>query len=334
MNKVLSISIAAYNAENDLSRCIESLVRTNVLDKLDIIVVNDGSRDNTSEIANQYGEKYPESIRVINKRNGGHGSTINASIEAAVGKYYKILDSDDWVNSENLTKLVTYLTTSNADMVLNPYEEIAYKDHTHKTLRNPNNGISYNKVHSLCELDKNIILFMHSLTFKTSVMKQMGSVIDEHCFYVDMEYCIFPLKYIHNFSCLEYPVYQYLLGSSTQSMNIKNLIDRRDQHLKVTKRLVNFYEDSKNKLDKNILDIIEIRLKYAIYQQYVIFLHMNPGSAISEVKEFDIWLKEKSPNIYNGPNGKIMKYIRFNRKFSFALFVPCTSLAQKIGLLK
>lgn len=334
MEKVLSISIASYNAANDLPRCLESLIGSTVLDRLEVIIVNDGSKDNTVEVANKYIAKYPNSIRLIDKENGGHGSTINATIQVATGKYYKILDSDDWVDSENLALLVSYLEGSDADMVLNPYEEIAFNDHNKKRLLNPNHGIPYNETQPLNRLNSETVLFMHSLTFKTSVMKQMGSIIDEHCFYVDMEYCVFPMQYIHSFVCLDYPVYQYLLGSVTQSMNMQNLIKRRDQHLKVTKRLVNFYEASKNKLEKNVLNLIELRLKYAIYQQYIIFLHMNPIEAKTELIEFDRWLRDTSPDIYEGPTGKIMKYIRFNRNSHFVFFVPCTRIAQRLNVLK
>lgn len=97
---------------------------------------------------------------------------------------------------------------------------------------------------------------MHSLTFKTSIVKQMGSIIDENCFYVDMEYCVFPMLYVKTFSCLSYPVYQYLIGSQTQSMSMENLIKRRDQHLKVTKRLVNFYNKNLLMSKFNILPVL------------------------------------------------------------------------------
>ena len=109
MEKILSLSIAAYNAEKDIVNCLDSLIRSNVLEKLDIIVVNDGSKDHTAEVVQKYVERYRDSIRLVNKKNGGHGSTINTSIKYACGKYYKILDADDWVNSENLNRLVAFL---------------------------------------------------------------------------------------------------------------------------------------------------------------------------------------------------------------------------------
>ena len=220
MEKILTISIAAYNAEKDISNCLNSLINSKEFSKLDIIVVNDGSTDQTVEITNKYVEKYKQSIRLINKENGGHGSTINTSIKHAKGKYYKILDSDDWVNSENLNRLVAFLEKTDTDMVLNPYDEIEYNTRTKKRQMNPwDNEVSYEEVHGLEELDK-VILYMHSLTFRREVIQKMGAIIDENCFYVDMEYCIFPLLYIISFAFLDYPVYHYLLVSKKQIMNM------------------------------------------------------------------------------------------------------------------
>lgn len=334
MEKVLSLSIAAYNAEKDIANCLDSLIRSNVLEQLDIIVVNDGSKDHTVEIVQKYVERYGNSIRLVNKKNGGHGSTINASIKCAYGKYYKILDADDWVNSENLNRLVAFLEKTDTDMVLNPYDEIENNTRTKTRQVNPcEDKIDYEEVHGLEELGE-VVLYMHSLTFRREIIQKMGAIIDENCFYVDMEYCIFPLLYINSFACLDYPVYQYLLGSQTQSMNIENMIKRRDQHLKVTKRLVSFYNKYEDNLDVKIRESIILRIKYAIYNQYVIYLHMSPKEAVNEIKRFDEWLKKQNKELYNGPKGRIMKFIKINRKIGYKLFIPSTVLFKKIGVLK
>lgn len=333
MEKILSISIAAYNAEKDIANCLDSLIYSNVWKQLDIIVVNDGSKDHTAEIVQNYIEKYGQSIRLVNKENGGHGSTINTSIKYACGKYYKILDSDDWVNSENLSRLVEFLEKTNADMVLNPYDEIAYD--TRRKIRQLNpceNNVSFEEIHRLDELDKTV-LYMHSLTFRREIIQKMGPIIDENCFYVDMEYCIFPLLYVDSFACLDYPVYQYLLGSQTQSMNMINMINRRNQHLKVIRRLVDFYNKYVNDLDVKVKENIALRVKYAIYNQYVIYLNMIPREAVKEIREFDGWLKKQSRELYDGPEGRVMRYIKINRKFGYALFVPTTFFLKKIGVL-
>ncbi len=327
MEKILTVSIAAYNAERDLAYCLDSLVNSNVQNQLDIIVINDGSVDTTPMIAQSYVDRYPDSIRLINKNNGGHGSTINASIPIAQGKYYKLLDSDDWLKSESLDRLVEYLEENDVDMVLNPYQEVSFFNRTEKKFFDPNQaGVQSNVILSVNNLNTKTILYMHSLTFKTSIVKQMGSIIDENCFYVDMEYCVFPMLYVKTFSCLSYPVYQYLIGSQTQSMSMENLIKRRDQHLKVTKRLVNFYNKNAGKLPVAVKNSIALRIKYAVYQQYKIYLNMAPGKAYEEIKGFDTWLGKQNKELYAGPEGRQMKFIRFNRMTGYKLFVPFLAL--------
>ena len=333
MEKILTISIAAYNAESDISRCLDSLINSGVLEKLDVVVVNDGSKDQTSKIVKEYVEKYKDSIHMIDKDNGGHGSTINSSIKVAEGKYYKILDSDDWVDSNNLAKLVCYLEANNVDLVLNPYHEVAYSDHSvKKMVEMERNQLEYEIKYDIKKLSEKCVLFMHSLTFKTDVIKKMGSIIDEHCFYVDMEYSIFPMLYVRDFVYLDYSVYQYLLGSQTQSMNIQNMIKRREQHLKVIKRLIEFYNNNESKLCINLRNIIRLRIKYAVYQQYKIYFSMSEKNALLEVKKFDSWLKKANLDLYSGVSGRFMKIINLNRKTNYAFFTLTVKILNKANI--
>ena len=303
MEKILTISIAAYNAELDIKRCLDSFISTNVLEELELIVVNDGSKDNTLNVAKQYEKKYPGIIKVIDKKNGGHGSTINASIKEATGKYYKIVDSDDWIDPEELEKLVFWLRNNDADLVVTPYKCV----------------------------NADIIVYMHSTTFKKEVIKRMGPIIDENCFYVDLEYTIFPLYYIKNFVCLDYIVYQYLLGTDEQSMNIKNMIKRRNQHLKVVTRIINYYSDKKRTLKEPVQEIILNRIHSAILSQYKIYANMEPKESIAEVKKFDMWLKQ-FPELYTGAQGRFMKIIYLNRATRFMFYAPIIRILKIMHL--
>lgn len=321
MEKILTISIAAYNAEKDIERCLNSMINTSVLEQLDIIVTNDGSTDNTGKVVEKYIREYPDSIRLINKVNGGHGSTINEGIRNAIGKYFKIVDSDDWVERDGLEKLVCFLSQNDVDMILNPYHEVSYENITCKKLFEPaDSDVFIRKIYSIEQLMGNEILYMHSLTFKTDCMRCMGPVIDENCYYVDMEYCIFPLVYINSFVYLDFPVYDYLLGSQSQSMSINNLVNRRNQHLKVTKRIILFYLQNRSKVNDKVSSVMAERIKYAVYQQYKIFLCMGNSDGKEEVKQFDAWLRQQDDEIYEGPKGRMMKVIRVLRKTRFEAY--------------
>lgn len=332
MEKVLTISIAAYNAEKFIKKCLDSLLNTSIADLLDVIVVNDGSKDNTKLVVENYVEQYPNIITLVNKENGGHGSTINTSIPLARGKYYKIVDSDDWVDRVGLEKLIDELRCCEADIIFNPYYEIQAESEKRVRKVVPfDKKQDCGKARKLSDIN-NINLYMHSMTIKTSVMKNMNEKLDENCFYVDMEYTIFPILWARTYICLEFPVYEYLLGTTTQSMNINNLINRRNQHLKVTKRIISFYNINKSRLKGNKRDLILYRLKLAILSQYKIYFNMDPQESLREIVDFDKWLKKTNLEVYDGPKGRFMKIIKFNRRTSFRWYELISKLMKRMNM--
>ena len=108
MEKILTVVVPAYNIETYVKQCLDSFVQKEILDDIEVLVINDGSKDRTVELAEAYVRKYPETFRVINKENGGHGSTINRGIKEASGRYFKVVDGDDWVEGEAFVKLVRF----------------------------------------------------------------------------------------------------------------------------------------------------------------------------------------------------------------------------------
>lgn len=332
MEKVLTVSVAAYNAAADIDNCLNSMLCSNVADLLEIIVVNDGSTDNTAEIVHKYELEYPGIIKLINKANGGHGSTINTSIVNATGKYYRIVDSDDWVDKAGIEKLVWWLKENDVDLVFNPYCKVAAKHGYRKTLSIPYGANQIIGTVQPIESADKVRLQMHSMVFKTEIVKQMGAIISENCFYVDTEYIIFPMLYVNNFACLDFPVYQYLFETTTQSMNINNLIKRKDQHLRMTKRIAGFYQERKADLKKATRRMILQRIEYAVSIQYRIYAKMNLEKAIEEVKAFDKWLKECDREIYESSVTKFMAVIRLNRRTAFKLYKVMMRLLKFMGM--
>ena len=124
MDKIVSFIIPSYNVEKYLNVCLTSFLNKEVLDQIEVIVVDDGSKDQTAQIARTYIEQYPQVFRLISKENGGHGSAINAGTAQAVGRYLKVIDADDWVVTENLKEFVDKLADCSADVVLNPYHQV------------------------------------------------------------------------------------------------------------------------------------------------------------------------------------------------------------------
>ena len=173
--KLLTVSIAAYNVEPYLRETVASLLRQeDLIELLDILIVNDGSRDQTGEIAHELAARYPQSIRVIDQPNGGYGSTINASLQMARGRYYRLLDGDDWYDADSLRTFLRFLSDCASDLVITPYVEVRDQ----KTRVDAHPDIPARAI-SLGELRSASVSFaMHEITVRTEVLRRSGGA---HC---------------------------------------------------------------------------------------------------------------------------------------------------------
>lgn len=229
-NKILSVVIPSYNTEKYIDDCLPTFLDDSINDLIEILIVNDGSKDNTLLKARYYESKFPGTIRVIDKPNGGHGSTINRGIQEATGLYFKVVDGDDWVDTANFIKYVQYLSeNSENDLVVCPYVTVDETTLEKKVINDfkyfKEGGVDvdyfYSHVNAVC---------MHSITYKTNKLRDNNIELDEHMFYVDQEYNLYPLAFINTISYVNIPVYQYRVASATQSMNKKNMQKNKEMH--------------------------------------------------------------------------------------------------------
>lgn len=295
MNKTLTVSVAAYNVEKCLAKCLDSFCVPEIIKDIEVLIVNDGSADRTAEKAAEYVAKYPDTFILINKVNGGHGSTINTGIKAATGKYFKIVDADDWVERDGLIQLVEILKEQEVDAVLSPYYMV--KDGSGKKTRKdcyPARAKFPVRIVAAEQMKCPDNLMMHAITFRTAILQENFLPIDEHCFYVDAEYVFFYLRYVKNVLIADTPVYNYLVGSSGQSVNIHNSVMRREQHLWVCKRLLELSDDLPSKSAATLVII-----KNTVINHYYILLHIEAvKQSKTELQEFDRYLKASYPEIY------------------------------------
>lgn len=246
-SKLLTVAIPAYNVEQFLEDTVESVAKSRYTDLIEILIINDGSKDDTKKIAENLEEKY-DFVKAINKKNGGHGSTINKAIEVATGKYFRLLDGDDWYDTDEFDVFLNKLKKEESDLVLTDYIEIFLKSGLNRPVTFYSNLPEYTTL----ELSK--VLFyswgpmLPNTTIKTSLLKQAGFLIDEHCFYVDQEYNL--LCYISAKTVSYYPlmIYRYRLEREGQSMEKSSLIRNVYSHEKVCVRLLKEYTHHKNEL--------------------------------------------------------------------------------------
>lgn len=318
MKKILTFSVAAYNVEKYLKKLLDSILCVTNKELIEVLVVNDGSKDNTSIIAAEYENNYPEIVRVINKANGGHGSTINAGISEANGKYFKAIDGDDWVDSNALEKLLQMLPQCDSDLLLMDYKccyegssdiiEKTGKIKSFKTLEFEN---------VISEID---YMRYHAVIYKTQLLQDNKVHLDEKCFYVDSEFMLFTIPFIKTISYFPYPLYCYRIGLGEQSVSS---IGRR-KHIKDGERVEHSLLEFYNELPQNI----SIQRKKYIEKGIAAHctFHINSLMLCDNNKEYknkiiklDKEVRSTSINIYKIMN-KLSNTVAFLRLSHYTLY--------------
>lgn len=311
MEKILSIVIPAYNVEKYLDRCLQSFEAAEILDKIEVLVINDGSKDKTPDIAEQYCAKYPDTYFLYNKENGGHGSGINYGIRYAAGRYFKVVDGDDWLNTEELPEFIKVLENTDADIVAADF--LCIQDGTDAVLAKKycvRQEEKYGKISDLTKGGVVDVIKMHALTIKTEILQKHDIVIDEHCYYVDCEYITYPIPYVRTVYFYHRFIYMYRLGRNGQSMDIRSMQKNRAQHMKVLKNLLAFYEKSED-ISAESRYYIERCIAQVVENQFQIYISMGLQKGIyRELKEWDRGLKEKYPGVYHAARKKSIILLR------------------------
>lgn len=319
-SKILTISIAAYNMQDFLSRCLDSLLNVEIIDDIEILIINDGSRDETLKIAQSYQERYPASIKVVNKENGGWGSTVNLGIQIATGRYFKLLDADDWFNTKEFVTFIYKLKNINVDLIVTPYsKEFVSKS---KTKKYGFTNVEYSKIYNFQKWDGyyNCGTFwfdLPSITYRTELLQKNSIQISE-CFYSDIEYDCYPLKYIHSIVFFDYCVYKYFIGRDGQSISAEGATKHYQDHFYICQKMIDFYVNSLNSSSLIVCSILKqvalakIRLNYEALMR----LYINRLEAKKLLKEFDFYLKCKNIELYN-----LLEYQWHIKKIIYPLFL-------------
>ncbi|MCP1101264.1 glycosyltransferase involved in cell wall biosynthesis [Aequitasia blattaphilus] len=326
--KVLTVAIPSYNVERFLEQTLDSLViAEDLMKKLEVLIVDDGSMDGTREIGLTYETKYPDTFRVISKENGGHGSAINSGIKEGKGKYFKVLDGDDWVDTEDFAKLIPALEDVDTDFVFTNYYEV--DDQTkEKKLIDYKEFTSGQPVPIEEVLDK-ILLPMHALTIRLELLQREKIVMDEHRFYVDVEYVLFPIPYAKDITYLDLNIYMYRLAQVHQSVSMRGYQKHIQDHIDVVLHLAAFARDYKE--DNPVKqECIKTRIAQMARDQVNIFMSYDASN--EDIQDlfyvFDQELKQTNFEIYKR-TGEYSGMLRLLRRLSFAFYRPIVSYAQR-----
>ncbi|MGG5315141.1 glycosyltransferase family 2 protein [Enterococcus sp. AZ072] len=299
--KILSLIVPCYNSADYMERCINSLLLGK--EAVEIIIVDDGSRDRTAEIADHYANYFPEIIKTIHQENGGHGQAINTGMEHVTGHYVKVVDSDDWLEANAYQQVLQKLTdtiqnNSPIDMLISNYvyEKQGAKN---KKIISYESFLPVDQVFSWEDVRFPLgkYLLMHSVIYRSNILKELSLNLPQHTFYVDNLYIFQPLPLVKNMHYLNVNLYRYFIGREDQSVNEQVMIKRIDQQLAVNKRMVTFYSDAQVE-DESLLKYMQ-RYVEIITTVSSIFL-IKEGSSDSMHKKQELWefIRKSDPVLY------------------------------------
>ena len=314
--KYISFVVPCYNSEEYMEKCIKSLLIGK--DDVEIIIIDDGSKDNTGKIADKYQKKYPNIVKTIHQENGGHGEGINVGLKHATGKYFKVVDSDDWLDEDAYKKLLKEIKHIDTDLVVCNYV-YTYTDGRSDQVISFANVYDEGRVLTWDDIHKFSLTqypSLHSMMYKKSVLDKSNIDLPKHVFYEDNLFIYLPLVNTKTIYYLDLDLYRYYIGRADQSVQESQMIKRSSHQVLVSERVCTAYD----------LTEIENKKLRKLMTRECIFL-MTIGVVFSRLafnkegeKQYkELWksVKEKNPKLY-----------RRMRYFSMATFV---SIPGKLG---
>lgn len=298
MEKILSVSVAAYNVENYIRETLDCFIGVRGVERLEVIVVDDGGKDTTPQIVQEYVDRYPEVFRLVRKENGGWGSTINASLKVAKGKYFKLLDGDDYFVHEHIAAYLDGLQDIDSDLVISP--AYAFDSDTKRRIFSlldypfPTNYKAY-------DVEKlNMWAFhpsVYGVCYRTDLLRKSGMQITEHCFYTDVEFVLKGFNTIKTAGSLPMELYCYRKARSGQSMSLEGVRKHYKDHLTMVCTMLKY--DKEEVKRERIHEVFFARLVDACTNMYRWFLYLEPSEEHKkEMMDFDHLLRTEYLSYY------------------------------------
>ena len=301
--KLLSIAVPCYNSQDYMRNCVDSLLKGGEL--VEILIVNDGSKDDTAKIADEYAEKYPTIVRAIHQENGGHGEAVNTGIRNATGFYFKVVDSDDWVNEEAFEAILKKLQELIAgpqtlDMMISNfvYEKQGVK---RKKIMRYRKYLPQNRIFTWDEVSNMPVgkyILMHSVIYRTELLRECGLELPKHTFYVDNLFVYQPLMSVKTMYYMDENFYRYFIGREDQSVHEDVMIRRIDQQLLVNRLMVDTIAGKKIS-NKHLRQYMLRYLDIITTVSSVMLIRSGTEENLNKKKDLWKYIKNADINIYS-----------------------------------
>ena len=303
--KLLTVTIPCYNSEEYMGKCVESLLVGG--EDVEIIIVDDGSTDRSASIAEEYVQKYPSMVRAIHKENGGHGSAVNTGLENATGLFFKVVDSDDWVKESDYKQILATLRELAGgekvrDMLISNFEYEKEGEKKNKVMRY-RHALPQNEMFTWKQVrhfHKGQYILMHSVIYRTKLLRDCGLKLPEHTFYVDNLFVFEPLPYVKNMYYMDVNFYRYYIGREGQSVNETVMISRIDQQIKVNKIMVDYMVERKAQMknDRKMKGYMINYLEIITTISSILLIRGGTEEHLQKKKELWDYIRQKDRILY------------------------------------
>ena len=337
MDKLITFAVPCYNSAAYMEHCVETLLQGG--DDIEIILVDDGStKDDTPAICDRYQEQYPDIVRAIHQPNGGHGEGVNQGIRNARGIYYKVVDSDDWVDVPSLHKALDKLRqfvrdNKLVDMMICNYVYEHAETNTQRVMHY-RNVFPRNKVFGWDQIGRfrpSQYLLMHSVIYRTQLLRDCNLELPKHTFYVDNIFVYQPLPYVKSMYYMDLDLYRYFIGRADQSVNENVMVKRVDQQLRVTKHMIDCQDLDALQHEKRLRAYMLHYLSMMMTVSDIFLLLDGTPEAYTKKKELWQYLKDHvSPKVYRSVVLSLGGVSNVNVPGGDKVVLGCYRLAKKL----
>ena len=325
--KLLTLAVPAYNAGSFLHQCLDTLVDAG--SALEVLVVNDGSKDNTLEVARAYQQKYPDVIVAVDQQNRNWGGVINHALELAKGEYFYVVDSDDWLDRRAMEDVMAYVRSqvgrsAPTDLVIANYVYEKVHEST-RTIMHYRNVFPEGREFGWSEVghfNPSQYLLMHSVIYRTELLRGMGLQLPKHTFYVDNIFVYVPLPHVKTIYYLDVDMYRYFIGRDDQSVNESVMMGRIDQQLRVTRIMIDSVQLPGDVPEKRLERYMENYLSMMMCICSIFLRMINTVDAEDERDAIWRYLKENNSDVYRRVRHSVL---------NMGTNLP-TNLGRKIGI--
>ena len=272
---ILTIAIPIYNMEQWLSKNLATYCDSTLIGRLEILCLNNASTDRSREIIDQYVQEYPQMFTLINRNSRGYGGSINEAIHKAQGMYFRIVDADDWVDTQELIKEINAIEDDHYDIVLTDYQIVNMEGGAARSVLAKEFGVEYGVEYRDFSAPRRTLPSIHGITYRTELLRESRFQMQDNTFFVDEEYVVLPYLRARNMIYYPFNVYRYQIANPEQSTSPKNRGKYQEHRERVLKRLITEYQDtalSSKDISSDALEYCWERIKRGIADHYTTLL--------------------------------------------------------------